>query len=48
MDDENSKTRQAKADVLPKISKKDFISLLGDTEDTKYPIYMTGNLDFRE
>ncbi|ONI07301.1 hypothetical protein PRUPE_5G112000 [Prunus persica] len=42
--DENSKTRQSKAAVLPKRSKEDFLSLLGDTDDPKYPIYMIGPL----
>ncbi|MBA0786012.1 hypothetical protein Gotri_025826 [Gossypium trilobum] len=40
--DENSISRQKRAAVLPQGSKTDFLSLLGDTEDTKYPIYMTG------
>ncbi|XWS61679.1 hypothetical protein CRYUN_Cryun07bG0146700 [Craigia yunnanensis] len=40
--DENSISRQKRATVLPQGSKMDFLSLLGDTEDTKYPIYMTG------
>ncbi|XP_039022728.1 uncharacterized protein LOC120155221 [Hibiscus syriacus] len=40
--DENSISRQKRAAVLPQGSKTDFMSLLGDTEDTKYPIYMTG------
>ncbi|XP_021820530.1 uncharacterized protein LOC110762229 [Prunus avium] len=42
--DENSKTRQSKAAVLPKRTKEDFLSLLGDTDDPKYPIYMIGPL----
>lgn len=45
--DENSKTRQSKAAVLPKRSKEDFLSLLGDTDDPKYPIYMIGDLEHR-
>ncbi|KAI7988786.1 hypothetical protein LOK49_LG13G01073 [Camellia lanceoleosa] len=40
--DENSLRRQKRAALLPKQSKLDFLSLLGDTDDTKYPIYMTG------
>ncbi|KDP25726.1 hypothetical protein JCGZ_23947 [Jatropha curcas] len=40
--DDNSKSRQERANVLPKESKDDFLSLLGDTNDTTYPIYMTG------
>ncbi|KAH7513805.1 hypothetical protein FEM48_Zijuj11G0024800 [Ziziphus jujuba var. spinosa] len=40
--DENSLSRQKKAASLPKRSRKDFLSLLGDTEDPKYPIYMEG------
>ncbi|GLT48151.1 hypothetical protein SLA2020_217920 [Shorea laevis] len=40
--DENSTSRQKRAAVLPQSSKTDFLSLLGDAEDKKYPIYMTG------
>ncbi|XP_027081575.1 uncharacterized protein LOC113781580 isoform X1 [Coffea eugenioides] len=40
--DENSLTRQKSAALLPKSSKIDFLSLLGDTSDKTYPIYMTG------
>ncbi|OMP11625.1 Peptidase C45, acyl-coenzyme A:6-aminopenicillanic acid acyl-transferase [Corchorus capsularis] len=40
--DENSISRQNRAAVLPQGSKTDFLSLLGDTENKKYPIYMTG------
>ncbi|XP_031402552.1 uncharacterized protein LOC116212106 isoform X2 [Punica granatum] len=40
--DENSITRQKRAATLPKRSKEDFLSVLGDTEDAKYPIFMTG------
>ncbi|KAK8323933.1 hypothetical protein V6Z12_A12G266300 [Gossypium hirsutum] len=40
--DENSISRQKRAAFLPQGSKTDVLSLLGDTEDTKYPIYMTG------
>lgn len=45
--DENSLTRQRKATTLPKSSKEDLLSLLGDTNDPTYPIYMTGNLLIR-
>lgn len=40
--DENSISRQRKAALLPKETKQDFLSLLGDMDDPKYPIYMTG------
>ncbi|KAL6174787.1 hypothetical protein ACLB2K_051433 [Fragaria x ananassa] len=40
--DENSLTRQRKATTLPKGSKEDVLSLLGDTDEPIYPIYMTG------
>ncbi|KAM7269266.1 hypothetical protein ACFE04_024763 [Oxalis oulophora] len=40
--DENSISRQTRADELPKGSKEDFLSLLGDTNNANYPIYMTG------
>ncbi|KAK2664205.1 hypothetical protein Ddye_002779 [Dipteronia dyeriana] len=40
--DESSISRQKRATVLPKGSKDDFLSLLGDTNDAKYPVYMTG------
>ncbi|KAK3434273.1 hypothetical protein EUGRSUZ_D01783, partial [Eucalyptus grandis] len=42
VEDENSISRQKRAAVLPKNSKQDFLLLLGDTDDAKYPIYMTG------
>ncbi|XP_016189434.1 uncharacterized protein LOC107630730 isoform X1 [Arachis ipaensis] len=42
--DENSISRQKRAAALPKNSKEDFLSLLGDADDRKYPIYMTGPL----
>ncbi|KAA8520903.1 hypothetical protein F0562_011576 [Nyssa sinensis] len=42
--DENSISRQKRAALLPKQSKNDFLSLLGDMDDAKYPIYMTGPL----
>ncbi|KAI3407185.1 uncharacterized protein J3R85_021232 [Psidium guajava] len=41
-EDENSISRQKRAAMLPKNSKQDFLSLLGDTDDAKYPIYMSG------
>ncbi|XP_050230255.1 uncharacterized protein LOC126679300 [Mercurialis annua] len=40
--DDNSTSRQERANVLPKQSKKDFLSILGDMHDKQYPIYMTG------
>ncbi|KAK9103795.1 hypothetical protein Sjap_021049 [Stephania japonica] len=40
--DENSMSRQRKATQLKKETKTDFLSLLGDTSDKKYPIYMSG------
>ncbi|KAK4803132.1 hypothetical protein SAY86_001335 [Trapa natans] len=40
--DENSISRQNRAAMLPKRSKEDFLSVLGDMEDPKYPIFMTG------
>ncbi|KAL0371882.1 UNVERIFIED_CONTAM: hypothetical protein Scaly_0869800 [Sesamum calycinum] len=42
--DENSLSRQKRAVVLPKASRKDFLLLLGDRNDSKYPIYMGGPL----
>ncbi|XP_014507632.1 uncharacterized protein LOC106767290 isoform X2 [Vigna radiata var. radiata] len=42
--DENSMSRQKRASVLTKMSKGDFLSLLGDMDDKNYPIYMTGPL----
>ncbi|KAF7828186.1 hypothetical protein G2W53_019350 [Senna tora] len=42
--DENSISRQQRAAVLEKKSKEDFLSLLGDNEDSKYPIYTKGPL----
>ncbi|TKY60691.1 hypothetical protein E2542_SST17790 [Spatholobus suberectus] len=41
---DNSISRQKRAAVLTKKSKGDFLSLLGDMDDKKYPIYMTGPL----
>ncbi|KAI4302922.1 hypothetical protein MLD38_038613 [Melastoma candidum] len=40
--DENSIRRLKRADALAKESKDDFLSLLGDSEDAEFPIYMTG------
>ncbi|KAH1049198.1 hypothetical protein GLYMA_08G020200v4 [Glycine max] len=42
--DENSISRQKRAAVLTKESKGDFLSLLEDMDDKKYPIYTTGKL----
>ncbi|KAH6763305.1 hypothetical protein C2S52_020738 [Perilla frutescens var. hirtella] len=42
--DENSLSRQKRATMLPTGSRSDFLSLLGDNNATKYPIYMTGPL----
>ncbi|KAL8504368.1 hypothetical protein ACS0TY_022915 [Phlomoides rotata] len=42
--DENSLSRQQRAAMLPRESTSDFLSLLGDKNDTKYPIYMSGPL----
>ncbi|KAK4833838.1 hypothetical protein QYF36_012131 [Acer negundo] len=39
---ESSISRQKRATVLLKGSKDDFLSLLRDSNDAKYPIYMTG------
>uniref|UniRef100_A0A7N0SVB1 Peptidase C45 hydrolase domain-containing protein n=1 Tax=Kalanchoe fedtschenkoi TaxID=63787 RepID=A0A7N0SVB1_KALFE len=41
--DENSIRRQERAALLPKTSKADILSLLGDENDQKYPIYMSGS-----
>ncbi|XP_021754292.1 acyl-coenzyme A:6-aminopenicillanic-acid-acyltransferase 40 kDa form-like isoform X2 [Chenopodium quinoa] len=40
--DENSSSRQKRAAALPQESKEDFLSLLGDIDDKRYPIYMSG------
>ncbi|KAI3713561.1 hypothetical protein L1987_72140 [Smallanthus sonchifolius] len=40
--DQNSISRQNRAALLPKRSKQDLLSLLGDTGDHKYPIFMQG------
>lgn len=45
--DENSISRQKRAALLPKGSKTDYLSLLGDVDDPKYPIYMTGTFEER-
>ncbi|KAF4354793.1 hypothetical protein F8388_017997 [Cannabis sativa] len=42
LQDENSISRQRKAAVLPKTTKEEILAVLGDSEDPKYPIYMTG------
>ncbi|KAK7318149.1 hypothetical protein RJT34_02847 [Clitoria ternatea] len=42
--DENSISRQKRAAIMTKMSKGDFLSLLGDMDNKKYPIYMTGPL----
>ena len=42
--DQNSIRRQKRAAQLQKQSKDDLLSLLGDSEDAEYPIYMTGIL----
>ncbi|KAL3021547.1 hypothetical protein AAZX31_05G198900 [Glycine max] len=42
--DESSISRHKRAAVLTKESKGDFLSLLGDMDDKKHPIYMTGPL----
>ncbi|XP_068308875.1 uncharacterized protein [Pyrus communis] len=44
LQDENSIARQSRAAALHKRSKDNFLSLLGDTDDPKYPIYMIGPL----
>uniref|UniRef100_A0A2P2JI46 Uncharacterized protein n=1 Tax=Rhizophora mucronata TaxID=61149 RepID=A0A2P2JI46_RHIMU len=40
--DDSSRSRQERAAVLPKRTKQDFLSLLGDMQHERYPIYMTG------
>ncbi|XP_071702319.1 uncharacterized protein [Rutidosis leptorrhynchoides] len=40
--DQNSVSRQNRAALLAKESKDDLVSLLGDTSDKKYPIFMQG------
>lgn len=42
--DESSISRQKRANVLTKTTKEDFLSILGDADDQKNPIYMTGPL----
>ncbi|XP_062074483.1 uncharacterized protein LOC133778540 [Humulus lupulus] len=42
LQDENSISRQRKAAVLPKNTTEEILAVLGDSEDPKYPIYMTG------
>ncbi|KAK1565495.1 hypothetical protein Q3G72_028037 [Acer saccharum] len=41
--DEHSICKEKRAVVLPKETKDDILSLLGDTNDAKYPIYREGN-----
>lgn len=41
--DESSISRHKRATILTKTTKEDFLSLLGDADDKKNPIYMTGN-----
>lgn len=40
--DQNSISRQNRAALLSKKSKVDLLSLVGDTGDQKYPIFMQG------
>ncbi|XP_038886333.1 uncharacterized protein LOC120076545 isoform X2 [Benincasa hispida] len=40
--DENSTSRKKRADVMSKESKDDFLSVIGDTDNKEYPIYMKG------
>ncbi|KAG5526321.1 hypothetical protein RHGRI_032563 [Rhododendron griersonianum] len=40
--DENSLSRQKRAALQPKQTRTDFLSLLGDTDEESYPIYMKG------
>ncbi|XP_022992831.1 acyl-coenzyme A:6-aminopenicillanic-acid-acyltransferase 40 kDa form-like [Cucurbita maxima] len=42
VEDANSRSRQKRADELPKGSKNDFMSVLGDVDNKEYPIYMRG------
>ncbi|XP_042464784.1 uncharacterized protein LOC122047504 isoform X1 [Zingiber officinale] len=42
VEDENSISRQRRAAQLSKETKAEILSILGDSEDAKYPIYMTG------
>lgn len=37
-------TRQKRAAMLPKRSKEDFLAVLENMEDAKYPIFMTGKV----
>jgi hypothetical protein len=40
--DESSISRLKRANVMRKTTKDDFLSILGDADDKKNPIYMTG------
>ncbi|MCI23909.1 acyl-coenzyme A:6-aminopenicillanic acid acyl-transferase, partial [Trifolium medium] len=40
--DESSISRLKRANVMRKTTKEDFLSILGDADDKKNPIYMTG------
>ncbi|KAL8141600.1 hypothetical protein V2J09_014632 [Rumex salicifolius] len=42
VEDDNSRSRQSRAALLPKQSKHEFLSLLGNTDDKEYPIFMKG------
>ncbi|ERN09096.1 uncharacterized protein LOC18437235 isoform X2 [Amborella trichopoda] len=42
--DDNSLHRQKRAGEIPKQSKEEILSVLGDSSDDKYPIYMEGPL----
>lgn len=42
--DENSMSRERRAAELSPDTKEKALSLLGDTADDKYPIYMTGEV----
>ncbi|MCO5577066.1 hypothetical protein L7F22_030888 [Adiantum nelumboides] len=44
VEDQSSIRRHARAAELSKCTKDDFLSVLGDTEDRDYPIYMQGPL----
>ncbi|KAK3434274.1 hypothetical protein EUGRSUZ_D01784 [Eucalyptus grandis] len=48
VEDENLISRQKSSAVLPKNSKQDFLSLLGDTDDEKYSIYISGPTLYRQ
>ncbi|CAK8579286.1 unnamed protein product [Lathyrus sativus] len=42
--DESSISRLKRANVMTKTTREDFLSILGDADNEKYPIYMTGPL----